>query len=693
MGGFKRFGRALAWIVIIGLPLYFIIAAFGTKFGLLDMSFGFGKMVFAWGKIALGAALAIATLSFIIALIPHKVRGYKKSNFGAVILALIAAAFPLYGMYKGKSFADTAAAKPFIHDVSTDRANPPMFSANIMEERGEGSNPVNYIGKMTPRGDKLNSAAQAEGYPEITSTVYSVPRAQVAEAAQSVMERKFGSVTSKEADGETVLEATHTSFWFGFKDDVVVRIRDYGNDGSQVDMRSISRVGGSDVGANAARIEATLDGISNKLGVAPEAKTELTAADTDYIDAFGRDFVILGLHVGQYDKDYVDAYTGDPQLMAAAKANPMPLETVRSEADALLARANALMELPGLGDDTLTYHRVKLLRGDTLAMQTRLRMAQGEELSFNEEAELLYGAVPPQYNEAYFASAKEELDAVLPGEGEVGERLAAFESSIEIPEAMYEPIMRRAIAECRAKTAEHYALPEGENFVLEFVSDKSWSGYNWYQGQYQSLIQINTDQPLRLDRAVDLGCHEGYPGHHMFNLRVEQKRINEYGWPEAEIQPLFSPQSPLMEGSANYGIELAFPGEERVAFERDVLYPMAGVDPSLAAKYREVSAAMSKLSHVQTHVAREYLDGRMSREEAEAFLVKYRLVTPSRAKQMVDFSEKYRAYVLNYAMGQDIVRAYIDREAAGGKSRWEAFEYILDVPVTLADLQESETNE
>ena len=114
---------------------------------------------------------------------------------------------------------------------------------------------------------------------------------------------------------------------------------------------------------------------------------------------------------------------------------------------------------------------------------------------------------------------------------------------------------------------------------------KSWSGYNWYQGNYRSLIQVNTDLPIYIDRAIDLACHEGYPGHHVYNALLEKHLVRDRGWVEFSVYPLFSPQSLIAEGTANYGIEVAFPGDERLAFERDVLFPLAGLDPSRRDEY------------------------------------------------------------------------------------------------------------
>ncbi len=106
-------------------------------------------------------------------------------------------------------------------------------------------------------------------------------------------------------------------------------------------------------------------------------------------------------------------------------------------------------------------------------------------------------------------------------------------------------------------------MPANESFKLEYVTNKSWSGYNWYQGNASSLIQINTDLPIFIDRAVDLAAHEGYPGHHVLSTLLEQKLMKGRGWMEFSINPLFGPNGVIAEGSANYGIDVVFPGGER----------------------------------------------------------------------------------------------------------------------------------
>jgi hypothetical protein len=189
-----------------------------------------------------------------------------------------------------------------------------------------------------------------------------------------------------------------------------------------------------------------------------------------------------------------------------------------------------------------------------------------------------------------------------------------------------------------------------------------------------------------MSRAVDLGCHEGYPGHHVLNLLLEQRLSRERGWIEFSVYPLYSPQSLIAEGSANYGIALAFDPAERLAFERDVLYPLAGLDPALATRDAELRHARARLSGARLTIARDYLDGRIDRANAVALTQQYQLLSPERAEQQIGFTDTYRSYVINYGLGQDLVQAFIEAAGPGSEPRWAAMEWLLSGPTLPPDL-------
>jgi hypothetical protein len=151
--------------------------------------------------------------------------------------------------------------------------------------------------------------------------------------------------------------------------------------------------------------------------------------------------------------------------------------------------------------------------------------------------------------------------------------------------------------------------------------------------------------------------------------------------------PLFSPQGPLNEGGGNYGVDLAFPGDEALTFERDVLYPLAGLDPSAAAAYRQLSEATNALRGATLTIDQMYLDGEIDRARFIELTQRYGLTSRARAEQSLDFVEHYRAYVINYSTGEDVVRAFVERAGTDPEARWRAYESILNQPTLPGDLQ------
>ena len=407
------------------------------------------------------------------------------------------------------------------------------------------------------------------------------------------------------------------------------------------------------------------------------------AAARDSLDAVARDYVRLVLELGERDEGYVDAYYGPPAWRRAAHARPRTVPQLAGAAQQLGARVQAMRTPPG----TPAAQRQLFLAAQIRAAVTRLRMLRGERLSFREEARGLYGVEPQLRPLAGFDPILARLDRLVPGEGTLAQRVDAYMNRLTIPRDRLDAVMRAAIAECRRRTVGHIALPREEAFTLEFVTGRSWSGYNWYQGHYRSLIQVNTDLPARMDRAIDLGCHEGYPGHHVYNVLLERNLARGRGWIEYMVYPLYSPQSFIAEGSANYGIELAFPGSERLAFERRALYPLAGLSGAVADLAAELQEAVRALGLARITIAADFLDGRIDRGEALARLQRYNLMSPARAEQTLAFIEQYRAYVINYGLGRDMVAAWIERGGVPQAQRWARMRRLLSEPTLPADLE------
>ncbi len=249
----------LAFALALLLPVYFAVAALGTKFGLWPWQTGLGTLIGQFGVYVLGGVAVVALISLIVTLIRKPRKGW--------LWSLIALAVPVGVFVMLGSVRETAGANP-IHDVSTDVADPPQFTEATMTARSDfGANPVSdydtplaQIEWWSERGGedlKAKSHAQIvrELYPDLEPLTLGTLTADAAsEKVQQAMEDVgLSDVTvteSTDEDGVIMVEGVAETFWFGFKDDVAVRIAD-----GEIDFRSVSRVGVSDLGANAARIE------------------------------------------------------------------------------------------------------------------------------------------------------------------------------------------------------------------------------------------------------------------------------------------------------------------------------------------------------------------------------------------------------------------------------------------------------
>jgi hypothetical protein len=397
----------------------------------------------------------------------------------------------------------------------------------------------------------------------------------------------------------------------------------------------------------------------------------------DAMQEISRKYVRLVLAMGAHDKDYVDAYYGPAELKEQVEAEKLDLAAIGREAAALV---QSLAKVPQ-GDEELSRLRHRYLERQLSSLGARVRMLKGERLSFDAESKALYDSVAPTYPESHFQAVLDRLERRFPGQGPLVGRYDAWRRAFVIPRDRLDAVFQAAISACRERTVAHVQLPPDERFTVEYVTNKSWSGYNWYQGNYRSLIQVNTDLPIYIDRAVDLACHEGYPGHHVYNALLEKHLVRDRGWVEFSVYALFSPQSLIAEGTANYGIEVAFPGDERVVFERDVLFRLAGLDPSRAATYAKVRALVDRLSYAGNEAARKYLNGQATRTETVGWLQRYAMMPAAAAEQRTRFFDTYRSYVINYNLGKDLVKQYV--ESRGGsqpEKRWQEFVNLLASP-------------
>jgi hypothetical protein len=405
----------------------------------------------------------------------------------------------------------------------------------------------------------------------------------------------------------------------------------------------------------------------------------------DAMNAVAERYAHLVLALGQHDPDYVDAFYGPAEWKTQAEKEKKSLDAIGAEAAELIA---ALAKTPIAGDDLLQLRR-EYLQKQVAALAARVRMLKGEKLKFDDESRALYDAIAPTFPDSHFDHIIAQLEAKIPGKGPLWERYEMWRKPFVIPKEKLDTVFQLAIKECRARTLTHVALPPNESFAVEYVTNKPWGGYNWYKGNFHSVIQVNTDLPTFIDRAVDLAAHEGYPGHHVYNSLLEKNLVHDHGWVELSVYALFSPQSLIAEGTANFGRDVAFPTKtERMKFEKEVLFPAAGIDASRADEYYAVQDLMKQLDYAANEAARRLINGEIDENAAVQWLQKYAVMEPARAQQRVKFIQRYRSYVINYNLGEDMVRRYIEKRSGPDlEKRWSEFGNLLSSPRLPSGLQ------
>jgi hypothetical protein len=329
--------------------------------------------------------------------------------------------------------------------------------------------------------------------------------------------------------------------------------------------------------------------------------------NSETLNKLAEKYVRLGLTIGQYDSDFVDAYYGPDSLKPTTpKKSVFPKDSLLHATDDLINQSKEAAA--SAANDTLR-NRAEWIASQLVAFKRRIKIFSGEHASFDEESKELFGVIAPSHPEEYYKALVQKTDSILPGKGSISMRFQELANRFIIPKNKLDTVFKTAIAESRRRTMEHYKLPQNESFILEYVTGKAWSGYSWYKGNYKSVIQINTDVDIFIDRAIDVASHESYPGHHVYNMLLEKNLFNDRGWVEISLYPLYAPQSLIAEGSANYGIEVAFPGDEKNKFIKNVLLPLAGLDTAGCDLYLAMLSLKGELAYARNEAARGLING------------------------------------------------------------------------------------
>ena len=371
------------------------------------------------------------------------------------------------------------------------------------------------------------------------------------------------------------------------------------------------------------------------------------------MDSISQEYVAIAFGIERHCPGFVDAYFGPPEIKAQALAGEAPSLAALVERIATLRGQLAASDYP--------QRRKAYLGAQLTGMATSARGLSGEELPYREQVRGCFDIEPNFTPEEQFEDALERLDALLPGTGPLDARMAAWKKRFEVHSDVAFTMIARIADEARRRTAAFVELPAGEHVDFALVSDKPWSGYNWYLGERRSLVEINTDLPTRANVLPGLVCHEAYPGHHTEHALKEHALFEGKSWGEHAIQLINTPECVISEGIATLADEIIF-GDDLAPWMASNLFPLAHIDadPELLVQINEASRGLAALSGNAALLLHE--QGK-NPENVVRYLMRYGLRSEKEARQSLRFLSDplWRAYTFTYDAGRQLLGRWVHR--------------------------------
>ena len=393
-----------------------------------------------------------------------------------------------------------------------------------------------------------------------------------------------------------------------------------------------------------------------------------------------REFLLLGLRFDRIEEGYVDSFTGDPALrrQVADEPDPVPADLVK-QARYLL---DALPDVPL--DERFTALRAEYLRAHLRALVCAGRKFAGEQVGFVEEVRDYFDVTITKGDPETYRQAHRSLEQALGGSGPLTERIATYRAGEEIaPQRLGEAIDAFSSA-LRDRVRASYPLPDTETVEYEIVTDKPWSGFNYYRGNYTSTVAVNADLKQQMSNLPRLVAHESYPGHHTEHCRKEAGLVAGLGQAEQTIFLVNTPQCLMAEGLADLALYAAV-GPEWGSWAAEI-YADLGLRFD-GQRAQAVSAAMAGLADVRQDAALMLHDEHRDPDDVVAYLRRWLLVDETRARHMLRFlsSPLWRAYTSTYVEGYRLLRGWLDDRPAG-MDLAERFRVLLDEPLIPSTL-------
>lgn len=390
------------------------------------------------------------------------------------------------------------------------------------------------------------------------------------------------------------------------------------------------------------------------------------------------EYLLLGLRFDRVEEGYVDSFTGDPALRRKVADEPAP-----DPANLARTAQRLLVELPAA--EGLDAQRRAYLSAHLKALACAGRKFAGEDVGFVEEVREYFDVDIVKGDQDRYRDAHRRLDEALGGSGPLAQRLQSHRQAEEIPPNRLEECIHAFSSALRDTVRATFPLPDTETVTYEVVTDKPWSGFNYYLGDYASTVAVNADLKQQMSNLPRLVAHESYPGHHTEHCRKEAGLVAGLNQQEQTIFLVNTPQCLMAEGLADLALYAAI-GPDWGGWATEI-YADLGLrfDGERSAAVSEAAAA---LADVRQDAALMLHDEHRDVDDVVAYLSQWLLVSDERARQMLRFlsSPLWRAYTSTYVEGYRLLRAWLDDRPAE-VSLTERFTRLLDEPLIPSSLR------
>jgi hypothetical protein len=398
------------------------------------------------------------------------------------------------------------------------------------------------------------------------------------------------------------------------------------------------------------------------------------------LDSLAHQYVVLVAQAARIEPGSFDV-SGDLHSIARrAKTHPIGRQEVVRRLGLLASRLDSLPP----STDALVAMRQRNLKAHAVSLALQLQPAKMAALPVAGRVQRIYGFEPIFRPLTTFDPAIERLEKAMPGEGSLTDRIDAMKKRAEVPADRIEAVVRTAVAECRRRTATHMALPK-EELEISFPADPLVPGRSDYHGNGKGTMAVSTVVPADVDRLLQLSCHEAYPGHHTNYATLDQRLWRGKGWPEVRSSLNMEPQFPVSDAISEYGVGMVFPLDDRMKFEREVLYPLAGLRMQDEPAWRAYISARSSVLGATSTVIRDYLDHKIDADTAKKLSIRYRLMNPRSAEQLLKMVDAFGVDIIASDQGWEAIdRAF---NGKGIDEQWRLLQRMEAEPMLLGDVR------